>query len=64
MSTPPRRVTPGSTEAYIRTPSGRFPGMKFRSFAAAEISEVYAAYQDVRAKWRDLPIGGQLEMRW
>lgn len=39
-------------------------GLKFRSFAAAEISVLYAAYKDMLAKWQALPIGGKLELRW
>ncbi|MDB5582531.1 MAG: uncharacterized protein JWR80_7707 [Bradyrhizobium sp.] len=40
------------------------PGLRFRSFDAAEISEVYAAYKDMLAKWQELPVGGRLELRW
>jgi hypothetical protein len=40
------------------------PGLPLRSFSAAEISEVYAAYRDMLAKWQKLPVGGVLELRW
>jgi hypothetical protein len=40
------------------------PGLGFRSFSAAEISEVYAAYRAMLAKWQELPVGEQLELRW
>jgi hypothetical protein len=39
-------------------------GLEFRTFSAAEISEVYAAYRAMLAKWQELPVGGQLELRW
>jgi hypothetical protein len=42
----------------------RRPGLESRSFGAAEISKVYAAYQDMLASWRELPVGGKLELRW
>jgi hypothetical protein len=40
------------------------PGSPFHTFSAAEISGVYAAYQDMLVKWRELPLGGELELRW
>jgi len=39
------------------------PGLQ-RSFSDAEISQVYAAYQDMLTKWQKLPVGGTLELRW
>jgi hypothetical protein len=35
-----------------------------RAFSAAEISDVYAVYNDTLAKWRELPVGGRLDFRW
>jgi hypothetical protein len=40
------------------------PGVEFRRFSGAEISEVYGAYQDMLAKWRKLPVGGSMELNW
>jgi hypothetical protein len=40
------------------------PGLQFRRFSDAEIREVYAAYADMLAKWKDLPVGGRMELRW
>jgi hypothetical protein len=40
------------------------PGVAFRTFSPAEISEIYAAYRAMLAKWQELPVGGQLELRW
>ena len=39
-------------------------GVAFRTFSAVEISEVYAAYRTMLAKWQELPVGEQLELRW
>jgi hypothetical protein len=39
-------------------------GVAFRTFSAAEISDVYAAYRTMLAKWQELPVGGHLELRW
>jgi hypothetical protein len=39
------------------------PGLR-RSFSDAEISEVYAAYRDMLEKWKKLPVGGAMELRW
>jgi hypothetical protein len=39
-------------------------GVAPRSFGADEIAEVYAAYRDMLAKWKKLPVGGQLELHW
>jgi len=39
-------------------------GVEFRTFSADEISDVYAAYKDMLAKWQKLPMGAQLELRW
>jgi hypothetical protein len=39
------------------------PGSQ-RNFGDAEIKEVYAAYQDMLTRWKDLPVGGKLELRW
>jgi hypothetical protein len=40
------------------------PELAFRTFSAAEISEVYAAYRDMLAKWRELPVGSKLDLSW
>lgn len=40
------------------------PGLQFRRFSDAEISEVYAAYADMLAKWQNLPVGGSMELNW
>jgi hypothetical protein len=40
------------------------PGLKFRHFSDAEISEVYATYQGMLAKWQKLPVGGSMELKW
>jgi hypothetical protein len=40
------------------------PGLKSRRFSDAEISEVYAAYRDMLAKWQELPVGGSMELKW
>lgn len=40
------------------------PGLKLRHFGAAEISEVYAAYRDMLAKWQELPVRGKLDLHW
>lgn len=40
------------------------PGLEFRAFSTAEISEVYADYQAMLAKWRELPVGAKLDLRW
>jgi len=40
------------------------PGLEFRVFSAAEISEIYAAYKDMLSKWRELPVGRRLDLRW
>ena len=40
------------------------PGLQFRHFSDAEISEVYAAYADMLAKWKQLPVGGKMELNW
>jgi hypothetical protein len=40
------------------------PGLEFRGISDAEISEVYAAYRDMLAKWRKRPVGGTLELWW
>jgi hypothetical protein len=40
------------------------PGLEFRRFSDAEISEVYAAYQDMLSKWEKLPVGSTLELQW
>jgi hypothetical protein len=39
------------------------PGWIF-ALSTADISEVYAAYQDMLAKWRELPVGVKLDLRW
>jgi hypothetical protein len=39
-------------------------GVAHRSFSADEIAEVYKAYRDLLAKWKKLPVGGQLELQW
>ena len=40
------------------------PGLEFRIFSDAEISEVYRAYHDVLAKWQKLPVGSSMELKW
>ena len=40
------------------------PGLPLRSFSAAEISEVYAAYEDILKQWRELPVGVSMELNW
>ena len=40
------------------------PGLEFRVFSAAEISKIYTAYKDMLSKWRELPVGGRLDLRW
>jgi hypothetical protein len=40
------------------------PGLAFRSFSAAEISAVYAAYDEMLASWRKLPVGASMHLRW
>ncbi|HEV7408677.1 MAG TPA: hypothetical protein VGO01_09345 [Bradyrhizobium sp.] len=40
------------------------PGLQFRRFSNEEISEVYAAYRDMLSKWKKLPVGGKMELRW
>jgi hypothetical protein len=40
------------------------PGLEFRRFRDAEISEVYRAYQDMLARWQKLPVGGSMELKW
>jgi hypothetical protein len=40
------------------------PGLEFRRFSDAEISEVYSAYRDMLAKWQELPVGGSMELKW
>jgi hypothetical protein len=39
-------------------------GVEQRSFSAAEIAAVYAAYGDMLGKWQDLPVGGAMQLRW
>jgi len=40
------------------------PGLQFRHFSDAEIGEVYAACADMLAKWKKLPVGGKMELKW
>jgi hypothetical protein len=40
------------------------PGLQFRHFSDAEIGEVYAAYADMLGKWKKLPVGGKMELKW
>ena len=40
------------------------PGKPRRQFGEAEIAAVFAAYQDVLARWRELPVGSTLEFVW
>ena len=39
-------------------------GVERRSFSAAEIAAVYVAYEDMLGKWRDVPVGGAMQLRW
>jgi hypothetical protein len=57
---------PASSRLLRERLQGRLarPGLKFRRFNDAEISEVYAAYADMLAKWKQLPTGGKIELRW
>jgi hypothetical protein len=40
------------------------PGLAFRRFSAAEISDVYSAYRDMLSKWEKLAVGGRLDLQW
>jgi hypothetical protein len=40
------------------------PGLDFRRFSEAEISDVYSAYKDMLSQWQRLPVGGRLELHW
>ena len=39
-------------------------GVEQRSFSAAEIAAVYAAYRDMLTKWREVPVGGEMQLHW
>ena len=39
------------------------PGLQ-RNFTDAEISQVYAAYGEMLERWKQLPVGGKMELRW
>jgi hypothetical protein len=39
-------------------------GLALPTFSTAEISKVCADYQDMLTKWRELPVGSKLDLRW
>jgi hypothetical protein len=40
------------------------PGHPPRDIPSAKIAEVFAAHRDMLARWKDVPVGGTLELLW
>jgi len=40
------------------------PGSQLREISGANIAEIFASYSKMQLKWRDLPVGGTLELFW
>jgi hypothetical protein len=40
------------------------PGHRPRDISQANIAEVFASYKEMLLRWRSLPVGGTLDLRW
>jgi hypothetical protein len=40
------------------------PGSRPREISQANIAEIFAGYREMQSRWRNLPVGGTLELFW